>query len=260
VGTLFDIVLGIKEAEDGCRGAHGLLEAVVEVSGLAHWIVEFEEQDDEGSECAHGHMAMKNLVAANEEEHGDGDRTDRVHQRRTDGLDAHVAQIGAEEALGCFLKAQNLPQFCVEGFYDTIACHRFMENVLNLGELILARASACAHFATDFTRRSDDHGNKQEQRPTEVSAVLDDEVQAYNEGEKLLKEFSDNRAEGELHTVYIVDERGEDGAGGVLVKKARRPAQGSFVKVVAQIGDGAEAGIVDQVGAEVVADSFQQGG
>jgi len=62
-----------------------------------------------------------------------------------------------------------------------------------------------------------------------------------------LQKFADDRANRNLHAIHVVDKRGEDGARGVLVKEAGRTPQRDFVEVVAQIGDGAEAGVVDQV-------------
>ena len=57
VRPLLHVVLGVEEGEDRRRCAHGLLEAVVEVSELAHRIVELEEHNDECAEDAHGHVA-----------------------------------------------------------------------------------------------------------------------------------------------------------------------------------------------------------
>ena len=65
---------------------------------------------------------------------------DGVHQRRTDGLNAHAAEIGAKKTGSRFLEAQNLPQFRVEGLDDAIAGNRFMQDVLNLGQLVLPGA------------------------------------------------------------------------------------------------------------------------
>ena len=175
VSALFHIVLHVEESEDGRRCAHGLLEAVVEVGELAHRIVELEEQDDEGAEEPHGHVAVENLVAADEEEHGNGDGADGVHQGRTDGLNAHAAQVGAEQATGRFLEAQNLPQLGVERLHDAIAGDGFMQNVLNLGELVLTGAGAGANFPADLARGCDDHRNEQHQRPAELSAQSDHE-------------------------------------------------------------------------------------
>src|SRR5208337_5039570 len=41
---LFHIVFGVKEGEDGCGSAQGLLKAVVEKGEAAQRVVEFEEQ------------------------------------------------------------------------------------------------------------------------------------------------------------------------------------------------------------------------
>ena len=89
-----------------------------------------------------------------QQQHGDGDRADRIHQRRTDGLNAHAAQVGAEQALGRILEAQNLPQLGVERLHDAVAGHGLVQNVLNLGQLVLPGAGAGAHFAADAAAKT----------------------------------------------------------------------------------------------------------
>ncbi len=49
-------------------------------------------------------------------------------------------------------------------------------------------------------------------------------------------------------------------AGRVLLKKGRRPPQDGVVKIVAQIGDHAESGVVHQIGSSVVENALQHGG
>ena len=44
------------------------------------------------------------------------------------------------------------------------------------------------------------------------------------------------------------------------MKKAGGAAQGGFVQMVAQIGNHAEAGVVDQVSAQIIAEAFGQRG
>ena len=63
-----------------------------------------------------------------------------------------------------------------------------------------------------------------------------------------------------MHAIHIVDERGENCAGGMPVKETRRAAQRGLVKMVAQVRDGAEAGITYKVGSQIVAEAFQNGG
>src|SRR5258708_100434 len=107
---LLHIVLVLQEAEDGARCAHGLLETVVEVRELADRIIELKEKDDEGTEHAHGHVAVLDFVAADPEQEGDGDGPDSVHERRTDGLNAHAAEVGPEESFRSVLETQDLPK------------------------------------------------------------------------------------------------------------------------------------------------------
>ena len=73
------VVLGVEETKDRHGGAHGSLEAVVEVGELAHRVVELEEQNDKRAEHAHGHVAMENLIAPDKQKHGDGNGADEVH-------------------------------------------------------------------------------------------------------------------------------------------------------------------------------------
>ena len=106
-----------------------------------------KSSDDECAEDAHRHAAVLDFVAADPQQQGNGDGADGIHQRRTDGLNAHAAQVGAEQALGGLLEAQNLPQLGVEGLHDAVAGDGLMQNVLNLGQLVLPGAGAGAHFA-----------------------------------------------------------------------------------------------------------------
>ena len=74
-----DVVFGVEETEDRRRRAHRLLEEVIEVRKLTHRIVELEEQNNECAKHAHGHAAVQNLVAADEQKHRDGNRTHCIH-------------------------------------------------------------------------------------------------------------------------------------------------------------------------------------
>ena len=60
-----------------------------------------------------------------------------------------------------------------------------------------------------------------------------------------------------MHALDVVDDGGKQGSGGVLGKKCCRAAHDCVVKIVAQIGDHAETGMVHQVRAAVVENSLQ---
>ena len=61
-----------------------------------------------------------------------------------------------------------------------------------------------------------------------------------------------------MHPLDIVDQGGDDGAGGVLLEKGDGAPQDGVVEIVAQVGDHAEAGIVHQVGSAIIEDPFEQ--
>src|SRR5579859_1756023 len=259
MGLFLYVVLHVEESENGTGGTHGLLEAVVEVCELAHRVVQLEQHDDEGAKRADGHAAVLNLVPADEQQQRNGNGPDGIHERRTDGLDPHAAQVGAQQTAGSLLETQTFPKLRIERFHDAIAGHRFVEDVLDLGKLVLAAASTGADFPADFARRRNDHRDEQEERPTEIATQADDNNQSHDEREKLLQEFSDYRADRDLHAVHVVNQRGKDGAGSVLVEEARGAAQRGLVKMIAQVGDHAESCVVHQVGSEVVAQPLDEG-
>ena len=257
---LADILLRVKELEDGDRRAHRLLEGVVEECEFADRVVKLEEGNDEDHKGLHRHAAGNDLHAADVEQQGNGDGADDVHQRGTDGLDADRPQVGAEQAPGSFLEAQNLPEFRGEGLHDAVAGNGFVEDVLDFSHAVLAGAGADSDGAADFASRGDDNRNEKQKGPTEASAKADDDGDSEEEGEGLLEEFAKDGTHGGLHTLHVIDEGGEDGAGGVLVEEAGGAAQDGFVEVIAEVGNAAVAGVVDQVGAQVVADALENGG
>jgi hypothetical protein len=50
-----------------------------------------------------------------------------------------------------------------------------MQYVLNFSQLVLAGAGAGADLAADLARGGNDHGHKQQQRPTQFSAEFNHE-------------------------------------------------------------------------------------
>ncbi len=75
----------------------------------------------------------------------------------------------------------------------------------------------------------------------------------------MLQEFRQHTRHGVLHALNVVDDGRKQRAGGVLCEKSRRAPQDRVVKIVAQVGDHAEAGVVRQVGASIVEYPLQDG-
>ena len=92
-------------------------------------------------------------VATQQDQQRDGDRAEDVHHRRADGCGADGAQVGAEQAPGSLAEAARLPRFHAERLHDAHAGDGFVQDVLDLGQLVLTLASGAADPAPDAPRR-----------------------------------------------------------------------------------------------------------
>src|SRR5439155_22148088 len=81
-----------------------------------------------------------------------------------------------------------------------------------------------------------------------------------NQGKQLLQELGQYVGHGELHSFDVIDDGRNQAASGVLLIKSGRATQDGIVKIITQIGDHAEAGVVDQISSRIIQDSFENGG
>ena len=185
---------------------------------------------------------------------------DRVHQRRADGLHAHTLQVRGEQSLGRATKAVHLPPLHAESLDDAVARDGFVQDVLDLRQLVLPGACGGAHAAADATRGGDNDRHKQQQHPGQLTAIVDGGAGHEHERKNLLQSVAEHGRHSGLHTLDVVDQGRQQGARGVLLEERSRAPQHRAVQVVAQVGNHAEAGVVDQVGAAVIAYRLEQRG
>src|SRR5208337_2162128 len=102
-------------------------------------------------------------------------------------------------------EAGNLPVLTAEGFDDTVAGDSFMQNVLNLGQLVLTASSRVAHTRTDLARRINDAGHEQQQYPRQAAPFNDNYRSGEDEGEELLQGLRQHSGHGILHALDIVN-------------------------------------------------------
>ena len=136
-----------------------------------------------------------------------------------------------------------------------------MQDVLNFRQFVLAVARGVAHAGTDFARRDNNHGNEQKQHPGQISAQNHDHAATEKTKVKNCCRSSDSTVDMAYCTrsmsLMMVESRVPVVC---LEKNAAERRSSACVKIVAQIGDHSEAGVVHQVGAGVVADSFEDSG
>jgi hypothetical protein len=94
-----------------------------------------------------------------------------------------------EEPTRRLLKALHLPALHIEGLYDAVAGDGFVQDVLNLSELILAVACGVANAAADPAGGADNYRDKDQQNPGELSSHHNDNGSGENETENLLQKL-----------------------------------------------------------------------
>src|SRR5208337_3413382 len=110
-------------------------------------------------------FVMRDLLPAKQQEQSNRNRPKYIHQRRADRSRSDRSQIRPKQLLRGLAKARNLPRFHAEGFYDPVAGDGFLQDVLNVRQLILPAAGGMADAASDLDRRVNDEGHKQYQHP-----------------------------------------------------------------------------------------------
>ena len=169
-------------------------------------------------------------------------------------------QIRPEEPPRCLLEARHLPALHREGLHDAIAGDGLVQDVLDLGQLVLPMPRGVPHASSHPPRRTDDHRHEEEQHPCQLAAHDDDEPRGEDEGKELLQKLREHRRHRVLHALDVIDDGGEDRAGGVPLEELHGAAQDGLIEVVPHVRDHAEAGVVHQIGAGVVADALEHGG
>src|SRR5262249_18371920 len=127
-----------------------------------HRIVKLKNGKDECKEHARGHGMAFDLGTTHPQKGSRGDHADDVHERRTDGLGRYRLKVGAEESFGGSTKAQAFPGLHGESFDNPVARNRLMEDVLDVGQLVLSLARRLANAAADPACRENYEWNKQQ--------------------------------------------------------------------------------------------------
>src|ERR1035438_6771977 len=203
---------------------------------------------------------MSDAAAAQEQQQRDGDRPERVHEGRTDGGRCYGAQVGAKQSLRGGAESRYFPRLHAEGLDDAVAGDGLVQNVLDIGQLVLAATRSRPNTAADANCRENDEGNKQQEHPSKLPPQKYHQDCGKDEGEELLQELGQDTRHGELHALNVVDDGRDQRPGCVLLEERNRPAQDRVIQVIAQIGNHAETRMVHQVSSGIVENPLEYGG
>src|SRR5205807_6414419 len=101
--------------------ANCLLKVVIEKSKLANGVIQPENGNNENKEVAGGHPPMNDLLAAKEQEQGDSDRPENIHEGGTYGRSCDRPQVRPKKALGSSFKLREFPCLHAECFHDAFS-------------------------------------------------------------------------------------------------------------------------------------------
>ncbi len=199
-------------------------------------------------------------VPAHQQQQGNCNRAQNIHQRRADRKRRHQPKIRPEQPSRGGAEAFHLPVLHAKCLDDPVPGNGFVQNVLDLGELVLSAPRRAAHLPADFSRRVQNRGNEQQQHPRQLPSQQNHHRRRKHKCKKLLQEFRQHARHRELHLLDIADDRREQRARGVFHEKRRRTPQDGVIQIVPQVRDHAEPRVVHQVGSGVVEDPLQYRG
>ena len=140
----------IEIREDLRAGALRGLELLIDRAHALERRVGLEQREDKGEEYAERHDAAMNLIAGDEDQHGDHDRAEQVHHRRSDDGGAHPAHVFAQQAARGFLELRDLERLHAEGFDDAIAGDGLLKDLAEFAEARLAVFGGAANLAAEL--------------------------------------------------------------------------------------------------------------
>ena len=95
---------------------------------------------------------MGNLVPAKQQQERDRNSAEDIHQGRTDRCRRYRLEIRPEELPCSSAEANYLPCLHAEGFDDSIAGDGFVQDILNIGKLVLPATRSVPHPPANLPR------------------------------------------------------------------------------------------------------------
>src|SRR5438105_2514939 len=148
-GLLPDLLIAIQIFEDFLRCPGGLLEDVVNAGEALHWFVQHEKRDDKAGEFSGGHRSTLDVLAGVGEQSDDGDGSEEFDQRRRERLLRDIAKVAGFETTRSEQEAIGLNVLGAEGLHYLMAADGFLQDLVQLGGVILRAARGAADAAAD---------------------------------------------------------------------------------------------------------------
>ncbi len=239
--------------ENFLRRSERLLENIVNAGEALDRLVQHQQGDDEAGELAGRHGVRADLLPRVGQQHDDGDGAEELDQRRGDGLLGDIAQIARLEPPRCNAKTIGFDLFGPERFDHLMSADGLLENLVQLGGVVLRRARGAPDAPAQAQRRHQHEGQQRQAEDRQTPVFLHDDPEQKYDRERLPQPIRQNVRHGDLNFLDVVHDRRHQPPGGGGFEKLGVLPQHSLEDVLAQIRNGREPDEVDQVIPEVVA-------
>ncbi len=173
IGLLDDLLIAIQIFEHFLRRTQGLLKDVVNSGEPLHGLVEHQQCDHEAGELARGQCAALDLDASVGDQADDGESSEAFDERRRERLLGDVAQIARFKPRCRHGEAVGFDVLGSKRLHDLMAADGFLQDLIQLGRVILRSPSCPADAPPDAQRRHQHERQHREAHQREAPVLLD---------------------------------------------------------------------------------------
>ena len=170
------------------------------------------------------HAAALDFAAREEQNQGNHDGAEQIHQRRSGGEGADPAHVFAQQIARGLAELADFESFHSEGFHDAVAADGFLQNLAQVREARTAFFRRVADLPAELADRPNHQRNQN--RGTQRHSPVDDQQHGdkRDEAEDLAEEFGEPVGKGAAHLLDIADDRGHHAADRIVLEETRRAA------------------------------------
>jgi len=228
----------IEILEDALGRAGGLLEDILDASETLDGLVKHQEGYDEAGELAGCHLVSLDLRAGVADEANDGEGSEEFDDGRGERLLGDVAEVRFAQGIGSRVEARRLHRFCIERTDDLLAGDRFLEDVVEVGGIVLRATGGAADALAEAGRGDHHEGEDGEREEGELPIVVDQDGKQADGGEALTKPVGEHVRDGDLDLFDVVHHRRHEATGGVDLEEAGVLTEDMIEDALAEVGDG----------------------
>ena len=253
-----DLRYNVEQGEDPGGGGHALLDRGVDPADPLDRLVGGDQGGEKGEEGAGGGVAVDDLVAAEPDDQGDGDAADELHQRVLHAAEAGVLDDDREEGADLVAEALALVLFAAEGLDDAVAGDGLVEDVGDVGGLLLGPGAQLAEDPAELDDRVGGDRQDDEGEHRQLPVHVEDDAEEDDDLEEVAQGADQGVGDRLLHQGDVGDDARDQGPGRHVVEERQRLAVDMLEDLDPQVADDRLADLFEEKVVEIVADALEE--